>query len=76
MSGERFRFVYSTPNERHVSPIVLSEDEVYDRLDVEVHLHEITGWTVTRGERLIVCRKGALTRVIEAKHFDPFDDSC
>lgn len=74
MSGERFRLIYGQSGREHTSSVVLSEDEVCDHLEVEAVLHEKTGWVVTRGERLLICRRGNSLRSIEAKRFDPFDD--
>lgn len=75
MPGKRYRLVYKSEREHHVSSVVLSQDEITDHLDAEAHLHELTGWSVTRGDLLIVCRRGDSLRVIEAKSFDPFDDT-
>lgn len=74
MSGTRFRLVDTQNGNRHVSTVVLSEVEAVESLEAEATLHRLGGWTVTTGDRLIVCRKGAIERVIQVQAFDPHND--
>lgn len=74
MNGERFRLVYTTKNERHVSSVVLGHEEAQEMLTAEAQVHELFGWTVTRGDDLVVCRKRKRVRVIEIARFTPLDD--
>jgi hypothetical protein len=77
MSGARFRLVDIRPDrggQEYVRPTVLSEEEAAESLDVEVYLHELAGWIVTRGEGNIICRRGNAVRVVAIRGFTPFDD--
>ena len=77
MTGERYRIVEIRPDkggEEYTSSIVLSEEEIPYYLAVEQEMHESSGWEVTPGDNLIVCRRGRLIRVLEARKFDPFND--
>ena len=64
----RYRLV-STQNDgtANVSSVILGEDEVQEHLDLEMSLHQMAGWTVTRGDETVVCRKGGVTRVISVR---------
>lgn len=71
----RWRLVTKTAGRHeHVSSVVLSEEEAVESLDVERLMHEQSGWTVTPGENLIVCRRGDLTRVVEIREYDALTD--
>ena len=81
MIGQRWRLVSEQAGGApYVSTIVLSADEVADQLDGEAYLHSITGWAVTRGDNVVVCRKTVgprvgLVRTISAVAFGPMDDA-
>jgi hypothetical protein len=74
MSGDRYRLVYQSKNETHVSSIVLSREEVSESLDSEQQIHQIFGWTVTRNDDVLVCRRGNSERVITARRSSALDD--
>jgi len=70
----RFRLVDTQNGNRHVSSVVLAEEEVEPHLDAEATMHRLAGWRVTRGEGIVVCRKGRKRRSIHVESFTPFDD--
>lgn len=77
MAGERYRIVEIRPDKggaEFPSTVVLAEDEIDYWLSVETEMHESSGWEVTPGENMIVCRRGTLVRVLEARKYDPFND--
>ena len=77
MAGERFRIVEIRPDKggaEFPSTVVLAEEEIPYWLSVETELHESTGWEVTQGDNVIVCRRGTIVRVLEARKYDPFND--
>lgn len=74
MTGDRYRLVYTGKGKTHVSSVVLSREEVKESLDAEADLHQIFGWTVTRGDNIVVCRRGGSERVITVRHSTPLDD--
>jgi len=72
----RYRLV-TTQNDGapHVSSVILGEGEVQEHLDLEMSLHQMAGWTVTRGDETVVCRKGGVTRVISVRASDAMKDT-
>lgn len=66
-----------------VNTVVLTADELPDSFDAEEWLHTAAGWTVTRGDMVLVCRREAgpspmdgsplpsLERIITARAYDP-----
>jgi hypothetical protein len=77
MAGDRYRIVEIRPDKGGVeypSTVILAEDEVEFRLAVEAELHEMSGWEVTTGDNIVVCRRGDMVRVLEARKYDPFND--
>lgn len=74
VTGDRYRLVYTGKGETHVSSVVLAREEVSESLDVEARLHQIFGWTVTRGKNIVICRRGQNERIITVRHSTPLDD--
>ena len=78
-AGTRWRLVSTQGGKPHVSSVVLSEEEARDHLDIEEKIHRDWGWTVTRGEDVVVCRKLTRERVIERvitiRESGPLDDA-
>lgn len=70
----RWRLVDEQGGNVHVSTVVLAEHEVEEQLAAEAFLHQLGGWAVTPGDRLIVCRKRGVTRIVRAAEFDAMDD--
>lgn len=58
----------------HVSTVVLSEEEAVESLALEALMHRMAGWTVTEGDDVIVCRRGALVRTVQRVEFDALND--
>lgn len=71
----RWRLVDEQNGRVHVSTVVLAEDEIDEQLGAEAYLHRLAGWTVTEGDRVVVCRKRDTCRVIRAAEFDAMHDS-
>lgn len=77
MAGERYRIVEIRPDKggaEYPSSVILAEDEIEPWLSVEAELHKNSGWEVTPGQNMLVCRRGTLVRVLEARMYDPFND--
>ena len=74
---DRYRLVSQSNRspDPHVSSVLMAEDEVEEHLDAEAYLHELGGWTVTRGMGTVICRRGPITRVISVRKSSPMDDS-
>jgi uncharacterized protein (DUF849 family) len=77
--GTRYRLVSTQGGKPHVSSVVLSEEEAREMLDIEEDIHRKWGWTVTRGEDVLVCRKLTDTRMVERvltiRRSGPLDDA-
>ncbi len=73
---ERWRMVTVQNGKRHVSSVVLNEDEAIAHVIVAVERHEATGWRVERGARRMTAlsRDGRVIRTVRAECFDAFDD--
>lgn len=78
-AGERWRLVTTQGVESHVSSVVLSEEEARQQLDIEADVHRKFGWTVTRGEDVVVARRmgerGLIERVVTIRVSGPLDDA-
>lgn len=74
---KRYRLVTASTNspEEHVSSVLLGASEIDEQLETEASLHALAGWTVTRWERTVVCRRGNTTRVITVRESIPMDDA-
>lgn len=72
--NKRYRMVTTQDGNTHVHSVLLAEDEVQESLDAEALLHKMGGWRVTPGDRLLVCRKGSIERIITVVESDPHDD--
>lgn len=73
--GTRYRLIYRQGGRTHISSVVLGPDEVDEDLAAEADMHALDGWTVTKGDRVIVARSPrGQVRVIEARAFGPLDD--
>ena len=59
---------------QHVSSVVLNQDEAAEQLDAEARMHELCGWTVTRGSDVIVCRRHHVIRSVSVKATDAMHD--
>ena len=73
--NKRYRLVETQGGNTHVHAVVLAEDEVQATLDAEALLHRAGGWTVTEGDRVLVCRKKTVERIITVRESDPLNDS-
>lgn len=76
--GTRYRMVDEVAGERHVSTVVLlDEEEAREHLHAEATLHALAGWAVTEGTDVIVCRRWETgkVRVIRYEAFGPMDDN-
>lgn len=77
--GTRYRLVTTQGGKPHVSSVVMSEEEARRDLDTEADIHEKFGWTVTRGEEVVVCRKLTKERMVERvltiRKAGPLDDA-
>ncbi len=73
---ERWRLVTVQNGRRHVSSVVLNEDEAIASVIAEVEMHEATGWTVERGARRMaaISPDRRVIRTVRAECFDAFDD--
>lgn len=79
-AGIRYRIVRAQDGLEHVDPLVLTEDEAHQHLDLEAHLMEAHFWSVERvtvGDNLVAVRAitptGSL-RYLFARSFDPMED--
>lgn len=63
---KRYRLVSQQSNapQPHVSDVAMDKHEAAEQLDAEALIHQLSGWTVTRGDNIVVCRRGDTTRVI------------
>ena len=79
VAGTRWRLVSTQGGKPMVSSVVLSEQEARETLEIEADIHEKWGWTVTRGEEVVVCRKltpeRMVERVLTIRAAGPLDDS-
>jgi hypothetical protein len=61
-----------------VHSIVLNEEEARESLEMEAFMHEKGGWTVTRGDDVVVARTiirdKMVERVITMRESSPLDD--
>lgn len=73
--NKRYREVTIQNGKRHVHSVLLAEDEVQEMLDAEALLHKMGGWRVTPGDRLLVCRKGSIERIITVVESDAHSDA-
>lgn len=74
MNG-RYRIVTDElGGERHVSPLVFSEEEALETLDADELLHRASGWRVTRGPRMLLASTEETMRLITARLVDPMSD--
>jgi hypothetical protein len=72
----RYRLVISQNNgATNVSSLLLGEHEVEKHLDLETSMHQLAGWTVTRGDGTVVCRRGTVTRVVSVRVSHAMDDT-
>ncbi len=71
---DRWRLVTIQNGRRHVSSVVLNEDEAIASVIAEVELHEMTGWRVERRPREMTALKGRTLRTVRAERFDAMHD--
>ncbi len=74
--GERWRLVTIQNGRKHVSSVVLNEDEAIASVIAEVEMHEATGWAVERRAREMTAlsRNRRVVRTVRAERFSPLDD--
>lgn len=77
--GARYRMVTTQGLSRHVSSVVMSEEEALEHLDMEAYMHQAAGWDVSLSGSMLVAHKlgesGVLTRTIAIEKFSPMGDS-
>lgn len=73
--NKRYRMVTTQNGQEHVHSGLLAEDEIQEHLDAEALLHKMGGWTVTEGDRVLVCRKKDIERIITIRESDAHNDS-
>jgi hypothetical protein len=90
---KRFRLVtvqsqglFDLSGSRHVSSVILTEDEAHQSLETEREMHEAAGWFAFRRKferekafeptpyNELVCRRDGVTRIISIESFDAMDD--
>ncbi len=71
---ERWRLVTIQNGRRHVSSVVLNEDEAIASVIAEIEMHEATGWRVERRPREMTALKAGTLRTVRAECFDAFND--
>ncbi len=74
---ERWRLVTVQNGRRHVSSVVLNEDEARNHILSEEAMHELTGWDVEVDDRRpgqFTARHGRILRTVRAERFDAFND--
>jgi hypothetical protein len=70
----RRRLVTEQGSARHVSSVLLTEDEAEWALAHEAVLHRATGWDVCEHDGAVVALRGDVKRMITIRESGPMDD--
>jgi hypothetical protein len=71
----RYRIVKEIGDERFVSGLIITEDEIPEAIDWEAQLHEATGWTVNRYGPTLRAVKDGNPRWIWVRSKPPLEDT-
>jgi hypothetical protein len=75
VSGLRHRLVTEQDGTENVGGLVLAQDEIGEAIEIEVRMHQLSGWTVRRYGHTVRLQKGDTVRWIWVRSREPMEDT-